>query len=55
VVVPDPVATVMVQWALGAGVAKWTRELGPLLAAGPPEVKLVFDPPAPQPKTGEKP
>jgi hypothetical protein len=34
---PPMSSTVMVQWALGAAVSRWTRELTPLLAAGLPE------------------
>lgn len=46
--IPEPATAVMVQWALGSSVARWTRELVPLLAATPPEPRMKLG------STGEK-
>ena len=40
--IPEPATTVMVQWALGSSVGRWTRELVPLLAAAPPEPRILL-------------
>jgi hypothetical protein len=41
--IPEPATTVMVQWALGTSVGRWTRELASLLAAAPPEPRILPD------------
>lgn len=39
--IPDLATTVMVQWAVGSGVARWTRELVSLLDTVPPAPRVV--------------
>jgi hypothetical protein len=51
--IPERAATVMVQWALGSSVGRWTRELVSLLAAPPPAPQIVPAPDAEAGKTRE--